>query len=194
MPESLILIGASTGGPGHINKILQGLPENFLSSIIIAQHMSPLFIPSFIKQLATLTSYHVVEAKDGMSVRSSCVYVCSGECRLSEREGTLYIESSDSSQSLYSPNIDSLFLSAAQLPKRLRRMGVILTGIGDDGAKGTKKLYQAGGYCLFESEESSIVYGMPRSAAEQVPEAEVGSLEQIIEKIIRFGVGNAGMV
>lgn len=194
MANTLILIGASTGGPGHIHKILQKLPEYFPASVIIAQHIGLPFVPSFIKHLSTLTPHPIFNVKDTMSIEPSAVYVCSGECHLSDRNGQLYIESRENPNSLFTPDINTLFLSAAMLPKSLRRMGVILTGIGDDGTNGAQKLHESGGYCLFESEESSIVYGMPRSAAERVPEAEIGTLESIVEKIISFGVSDARVV
>lgn len=194
MVNSLILIGASTGGPGHINRILEKLPKDFSSSLIIAQHMSSTFIPSFIKQLTTLTSYPIFEVNQSLKIQSSTIYVCNAECRLSEREREIYIDSYNNSESLYTPDIDTLFISAASLPWQLRRMGVIMTGIGEDGAKGAEALYQSGAKCLFESEESSIVYGMPRSAAERVPDAEVLGLDGIVEKIIQFGVGHVEMV
>jgi len=194
MVDSLILIGASTGGPGHINMILNGLPQNFRSAVVIAQHMGSSFLPSFIKQLSTLTPYRVLNVIDSMIVEPSTVYVCSGESRLIERDGEICFAWNKHSSSLYTPDIDSLFLSAAYLPGHLQIMGVILTGIGEDGALGVEALHQSGGYCLLESEISSIVYGMPRSASERVPEAEVGSLTQIVEKIIAFGSAHAGMV
>jgi len=194
MVDNLILIGASTGGPGHINTILKGLPQNFRSAVIIAQHMSLPFVPSFIKQLSTLTTHRVLNVKDTMMVEPSTIYVCSGESRLIEQDGEIRFVWNEHSRSFYTPDIDKLFLSAASLPSHLPRMGVILTGIGEDGTLGVEALHRSGGYCLFESEVSSIVYGMPRSASERVPEAEVSSLEQIVEKIIVFGSSYDGMV
>jgi len=194
MVDNLILIGASTGGPGHINTILKGLPQHFRSAVIIAQHMGLTFLPSFIKQLSSLTTHRVLNVKDTMIVEPSTIYVCSGESRLVERDGKICFEWNEHSRSFYTPDIDMLFLSAASLPSHLPRMGVILTGIGEDGTLGVEALYKSGGYCLFESEMSSIVYGMPRSASERVPEAEVGSLTQIVEKIIAFGTAHAEMV
>jgi len=194
MVDNLILIGASTGGPGHINTIVKGLPQHFRSTVIIAQHMGLPFVPSFIKQLSSLTTHRVLNVKDNMIVEPSTVYVCSGESRLVERDGEIRFAWNEHSPSLYTPDIDMLFLSAAFLPSHLRTMGVILTGIGNDGTLGVEALHQSGGYCLFESEESSIVYGMPRSASERVPEGDVGSLTQIVEKIIAFGSAHAGMV
>lgn len=129
-----------------------------------------------------------------MKLSPSTIYVCSGECRLSVREGEIHLTSHENNENLYNPDIDTLFLSAAALPEAIKCMGVILTGIGDDGAMGAEALHRAGGYCLFESEESAIVYGMPRSAAERVPEAFVGALEAIIEKINVFGMADVRMV
>lgn len=194
MVDKIILIGASTGGPGHINTILKELPKNFHAAVVIAQHMSLPFVPSFVKQLSTLTSYRVLNVIDNMIVVPSTIYICTGETRLVEQDGEICFALNAHSHSLYTPDIDMLFLSAASLPSHLRKMGVILTGIGEDGTLGVEALHQSGGYCLFENEASSIVYGMPRSASERVPEAEVGSLTQIVEKIIVFGADHVGMV
>lgn len=194
MVKTLILIGSSTGGPGHLNQILQQLPDDFTASMIIAQHMASPFIPGFIRQLSTLIDHPVLRVEAKTKLDSSTIYVCSGECRLREIEGEIYIESFENNDNLYNPDINTLFFSAARLPTEVKRMGVILTGIGDDGTLGAKELYQSGGYCLFESEKSAVVYGMPRSAAEYVPEADVGSLKEIIEKINLFGMENVRMV
>ncbi len=187
MVKKFILIGASTGGPGRLHTILEELPHNFCSAIIIAQHMVPLFIPSFVKQLSVSTSLEIQAVYDGIEILPSNVYVCSGECKLIEKEGRLCVVYAEPPELLYSPNVDTLFLSAAELSRSIEKMGIILTGIGDDGAKGSKALFDAGGVCMFESEESATVYGMPRCAIELVPQGKVGSMSQIIEAILDFG-------
>jgi len=186
--KKLILIGASTGGPGRLHTILEELPHDLDAVVIIAQHMAPHFIPSFVKQLSLSTSYEVKEVVDGMEISPSCIYICSGECQLIEKRGEIRFLHRNPSDLLYSPDVNALFLSASELSVIIEKMGIILTGIGDDGALGSKAVFDAGGVCMFESEESATVYGMPRCAIELVPQGKVGSMEQIIEAIRRFGV------
>lgn len=183
----LIIIGSSTGGPGHLDKILKGLSRDFNATIVIAQHMSPHFIESFARQIGTISSLEVHVAHDGMVLNPSNVYVCSGECRIVEDYHHLVLTHRQSNESIYTPDIDALFSSVAQLSSSFKRLGVILTGIGEDGAKGALELFESGGKCIFESEESAIVYGMPRRAIELVPQAATGSIDEIVRAINRFG-------
>ncbi len=183
----LILIGSSTGGPGHIDKILKGLNQNFKATIVIAQHMSPYFIESFARQIGTISPLEVHVVRDRMVLHPSCVYVCSGECRIVEKNDQLVFHHQESHESIYTPDIDALFSSAASLPSTYKRLGVILTGIGEDGAKGALEFFHSGGKCMFESEASAIVYGMPRRALELVPEGDTGTIEEITMAIKRFG-------
>lgn len=183
----LILIGSSTGGPGHLDRILKGLQQNFEGTIVIAQHMSPHFIDSFARQIGTISPLEVHVVRDGMTLHPSKLYVCSGECRIVENRAHLVFSRQESKVSLYTPDINALFSSAAKLSSVLKRFGVILTGIGEDGAKGASELFRSGGKCMFESEESAIVYGMPRRALELTPEADTGTIEEIASAIQRFG-------
>lgn len=185
--KNILLIGASTGGPGRLHTILEQLPSDFSPAIVIAQHMGSPFIASFVKQLSSITSLNVFKVCDGMELERSSVYVCSGECQLKEKEGRIYFVHNEHTPLPYTPDINTLLLSAAKLSKSMRKMGVILSGIGDDGAKGSRELFEAGGICMFESEQSATVYGMPRCAFELVPQADTGEMTQIISAIKSFG-------
>lgn len=183
----LILIGSSTGGPGHIDKIVKGLSPTFKGTLIIAQHMSPHFIESFTHQIGIISSIGVYSVHEGMRVEPASIYICSGECRLVQTGDELFFTQNDSIETIYTPDIDTLFFSASTLSPSIKRLGIILTGIGDDGSKGSLALYNAGVQCMFESEESAIVYGMPRRAKEVVPQADVGNIAEIVDAINRFG-------
>lgn len=185
--SKLIVIGSSTGGPGHIDKILKGLSRDFRGSIVIAQHMSPHFIESFARQIGTISPLEVNVVADGMILQPGSIYVCTGECRIIEEHHLLVFKHQLPNDTIYTPDIDTLFCSVAHLSRGLQRFGIILTGIGEDGAKGSLELFNSGGKCMFESEESAIVYGMPRRAIELVPQADVGSINQIVDAINRFG-------
>lgn len=185
--SSLILIGASTGGPGRIYSILESLDRNFLGTIVIAQHMNESFFESFVHQLKTLSSLPVSLITSEQLIEPNHVYVCSLTSQLKQTGESIWIEPSHRKDFSYNPQIDQLFSSAAFLPKRLKRLGIILTGIGEDGAIGALDLFRSGGVCMFESEKSAIVYGMPRRANELVPEGYVGDIDEIITVIQNFG-------
>lgn len=185
-PRKLILIGSSTGGPGHIQKILAGLVENFSTSLVIAQHMGREYIPSFVNQLQGRTPLDVVAVEDGMHIESHKVYICSLVTRLVVFRSGIGFQQTDSSASLYNPDINQLFESAAVMIQKISLMGIILTGVGDDGATGCKRLSDAGGFCIAEDESSAIVYGMPRQAKLMSNDITVKNLGDIITTINRF--------
>lgn len=192
--SSLILIGASTGGPGRIYSILSALDTNFEGTIIIAQHMSSSFVPSFINQLRSITPLQISAVEHPIKIEKGEVYICSFTSQLFLKNGEIWLEPAEEGDYPYNPHIDLLFSSASRLSSTIRRLGIVLTGIGDDGASGSLDLYQSGGDCLFESEASAIVYGMPRRAKELVHHADVGSIDEIIERIKEYGGVNVRMV
>lgn len=183
----LIFIGASTGGPSRIHTIVSSLSHDFRGAIIIAQHMGAEFISSFIKQLRKITSLNIEEIKGGVSVAPSTIYVCEVTSRLVTKAGRLWLEPVLGLEHFYSPEINTLFHSASLIDRFIERIGIILTGIGDDGALGSLALSQSGAQCYFESEESATVFGMPRCAKELVPSGQVGSMDDIVKVIQRFG-------
>lgn len=192
--SKLLLIGASTGGPGRIHTILSSLDPSFEGAIVIAQHMASPFIPSFIKQLQSNSLVSIHEIGEGMRVEDGHIYVCSVTSRLIGRHGDIWIEPAGEDDYPYNPEINTLFHSASHLSSTIKRLGVILTGIGEDGAKGALSLYQSGGECYFENEESATVYGMPRRAKELVENAKTGSMDDIINAIKNFGGSHVRMV
>lgn len=185
--SKLLLIGASTGGPGRIHSILEALPSDFRHTIVIDQHMGAAFIPSFIKQLQAHCIFPIQMVSTDQRLLPKTIYVCQYTSRIIEQNGEYWIKPDQSSLFNFNPEINTLFFSAAPLAAKVGIMGIILTGIGDDGAEGSRELYQAGGACFFENEESAIVYGMPRRAKELVPEAPIGNLDDIVSAIKEFG-------
>lgn len=192
---ALILIGASTGGPGRMYSILSALERSFNGTVIIAQHMGTPFIQSFVHQLQSIASLPISAVTLPTVLERGHVYVCSVTSCLFMKDGEIVlIPAEEDGEYPYNPQIDILFSSASTLPCTLKRLGVILTGIGDDGAVGSLELFESGGECLFESEESAIVYGMPRRAKELVSAAGVGSVDEIIKRIQEFGGSDVRMV
>ncbi len=186
-PDKLILIGASTGGPGHIQKIIKSLPPVFSASIIIAQHMGDEFIPSFVNQLQHNTSLNVQAVTDKQRLEPGYIYICSLITRLVLISNRLSFQQLQGDSGRYNPDIDQLFESVSLLASNYDVMGVILTGVGNDGARGCKLLSDAGGKCITESESSAVVYGMPLQAKLIVDDIKVQHLQKVIQSIISFG-------
>lgn len=179
----LILIGASTGGPGHIQKILENLESDFNATVIIAQHMGEAYLPSFTRNLNEKCSIEVCMVDDGMRLELSKVYICSGLCTLVKN---LEFSKQTTKTHHFNPDINTLFESAVKVLDRFEVMSVILTGIGEDGAKGSLFLSNAGAKCLAESEQSAIVFGMPKRTMELCKNIEVKNLDKIVEDVQNF--------
>lgn len=190
----LIFVGASTGGPGRIHTILSSLHSDYRGTIVIAQHMAQEFIPSFVKQLRGLTTLNIKEIGSGVLVEQSTIYVCEVTSHIVSRGGNLWIEPLQESEHFYNPEINTLFHSGALIDRSIERIGIILTGIGDDGALGALALSNSGAQCYFESEESATVFGMPRCAKELVVSGYVGSMDDIVKVIQHFGAGDVRVV
>lgn len=186
-PKKVIVIGASTGGPGHIRSIMSSLSGEIEAAIVIAQHMDAVYLPSFAKQMHELSHLDVELVDEPVLLEGGRVYICLGSSVFRTVPEGISLERDPSCAGHYNPNIDRLFDSAAEVAKGAEVMGIILTGIGEDGAKGCLKLSEAGGYCVAESEKSAIVFGMPKRAYELNSKMEVKELDAIIETIASFG-------
>lgn len=187
MKKKLILIGASTGGPGHLKKILLSLANSFRVPIVIAQHMNPIFIKSFVKQFDDELSFDFLLANSKHDIKPSTVYVCETHCELCRQGSYLRVESAPGVVSHYNPSVDHLFHSATKLVDSYDILAVLLTGIGQDGAEGLDALQNAGATCIAESESSAIGFGMPKKAAELNKNIKVMDLDTIMNYIQKFG-------
>ncbi len=115
------------------------------------------------------------------------MYICAKHCEFSKKDFKLYLEKANGVMSYYNPSIDHLFLSAVKLCKDYDILAILLTGIGQDGAQGLSELKEAGAVCIAESEESAIVYGMPKKAVELNSNIKVMHLDEIVKYIEGFG-------
>lgn len=187
MSRKLILIGASTGGPGHLKKILGSLDSSFQTPIIIAQHMNQTFIESFVKQFDNELPLNVSMVDNSHIIESNNIYICSKHCEFVEKNYEVELNCVDNVDSYYNPSVDHIFGSAVPLTQKYDILAVLLTGIGHDGAQALSDLYDVGATCIAESESSAIVYGMPKRAVEINPSVKSLDLVSIIEEIKRFG-------
>jgi two-component system chemotaxis response regulator CheB len=165
----LLVIGSSTGGPKALQDILPTLPANLPVPCLIVQHMPSTFTRPFADRLDGLCQVHVKEAEQGEPLKAGTVYIAPGGIHMTYGargpKGCIDL-SPEPVSSLHRPSVDVLFLSVAELFKGQVLAG-ILTGMGSDGAKGMEQLKKKGAHTLAESEESCVVYGMPRAAVER---------------------------
>jgi two-component system chemotaxis response regulator CheB len=165
----LLVIGSSTGGPKALQDILPALPANLPVPCLIVQHMPSTFTKPFADRLDGLCQVHVKEAEQGEPLKAGTVYIAPGGIHMTYGargpKGCIEL-SSEPVSSLHRPSVDVLFLSVAEL-FRGQVLAGILTGMGSDGAKGMDQLKHKGAHTLAESEESCVVYGMPRAAVER---------------------------
>ncbi|GAA3905235.1 chemotaxis response regulator protein-glutamate methylesterase [Halomonas cibimaris] len=178
--EKLIIIGASTGGTEAIRAVLEPLPAN-APAILITQHMPGGFTRSFAERLNRLCRVTVKEATDGERVLPGHAYIAPGDQHLKlARSGANYVARLDSGPPVnrHRPSVDVLFRSAAQQAGK-NAIGVILTGMGKDGAQGLLEMRQAGAATLAQNEASCVVFGMPREAMAAGAAQEVLALDDI---------------
>jgi len=183
--ERLVCIGVSTGGTESVRAVLECLPGH-APPILIVQHMPQGFTAAFARRLNGLTEMDVVEAKDGDAVRQGCAYIApGGRHMLLQRSGRRYhIEIKDGpAVSRHRPSVDVLFRSAAQCAGQ-NALGIIMTGMGDDGARGLLEMRKLGATTRAQDEESCVVFGMPKEAIACGAAEKVISLAQIPKEIM----------
>lgn len=188
--EKIIMIGASTGGTEAIKDVLVQLPEN-CPGILIAQHMPPGFTLSFANRLNSLCRITVKEAEHGELVKPGHAYIAPGHSHLLlQRRGAQYFTelSQEAPVNRHRPSVDVLFRSAANRAGA-NAFGVILTGMGKDGALGLLDMKRAGAYTIAQNEETCVVFGMPREAIAVGAADEIIPLNDIAGRMLKVLVG-----
>jgi two-component system, chemotaxis family, protein-glutamate methylesterase/glutaminase len=176
-----VLLGASTGGPSAIQSVIGSLPGRFDAAILISQHMPAGFTKAFAERLDRNSQLRVKEAEDGDLVETGSVLVApGGKNLLVEKKGDRAVARIEdkSDRYKYVPSVDALFVSGSAIFAD-RCLGVVLTGMGNDGSDGVRRVKAAGGQVIVESEKSCIVYGMPKEAIATQSVDEVLNLEDI---------------
>ncbi len=185
--RSLVAIGSSTGGPSALLNVLGRLPKEFPVPIVIAQHIAEGFVPGLVAWLDTGCQLTVREAKDGALAEPGYVYLAPTGSNL-EMDGYTMRFSEPQHGQLYIPSADTLFISTANSFGR-SAVGVILTGMGADGAEGLKRMHDAGAATVAQDEDTSTVYGMPKAAADLGAVDVVLGVNDIAEEIERLAAG-----
>jgi len=190
----IVAIGTSTGGPSALQAVLPTLPGNFPVPVLVAQHMPPGFTGPLAQRLNGLCPLKVREGIHGEVLKAGTVYVAPAgkQIQVQRKSGQLILQIGDEAPipTLYHPSVDVMFLSLAKAVGK-GTLGVVMTGMGSDGTKGMKELKAADGFAIAESEETCVVYGMPRSIVDAgladrvVPLGEIG--RTIVECVMRRG-------
>lgn len=183
--ERIVAIGASTGGTEALRVFLEALPAD-APGILIVQHMPEKFTANFAARLNTLCRVTVKEAEDGDSViRGQALIAPGNKHLLLKRSGArYYVEVRDGPLvSRHRPSVDVLFRSTARYAGR-NAVGVIMTGMGDDGAKGLLEMKEAGAYSIAQDEASCVVFGMPAEAIKLGAVDKIMPLSQIAAKVV----------
>jgi two-component system chemotaxis response regulator CheB len=184
--ESIVCIGASTGGTESLREVLTSLPANS-PGIVIVQHMPERFTASFAKRLDGLCEVDVKEAEDGDAVLRGRVLIAPGNFHtMIERSGANYRVSVKTGPlvSRHRPSVDVLFRSAARSAGS-NAVGVIMTGMGDDGARGLEEMQKAGARTIAQDEATSVVFGMPKEAIARGCVDRIVPLQQIAAELLR---------
>jgi two-component system chemotaxis response regulator CheB len=170
----VVVIGASTGGPATFMRMAPGFTREFPAAVILVQHMPATFTTQYALQLAEFTNIRVKEAENGEGIQQGTLYVCPGGQHLRvSQTGRMQLDPTTGRIDGYLPNIDVTLDSVAAFAGPMS-IGVILTGMGSDGARGARAVKSAGGMVLAQDEATSVIFGMPGEAI------KTGAVEQVL--------------
>ncbi|WP_346869887.1 chemotaxis response regulator protein-glutamate methylesterase [Clostridium sp. UBA5119] len=186
---SAIVMGASTGGPKALFNVITNLPEKLGVPILVVQHMPEGFTKAFAERLDKFSKVKVVEAREGMSIEKDVVYIAPGGKHMAiSRNKTITLNLEPPMWGVR-PAVDKLFISGAKVYGE-NLLGIILTGMGRDGADGIIEVKKAGGATISEDESTCIIYGMPKAAYDTNMIDEVIPLYDISKRIANIVLGD----
>jgi two-component system chemotaxis response regulator CheB len=196
-PRRLLAIGVSTGGPTALSVLIPMLPADFPAPVLIVQHMPPVFTRLLAERLQKQSRLRIEEAEPGALVEPGKILIAPGDFHMYvEKQGSLFRIVLDQSTPLNScrPSVDALFNSVATA-YGAAAVGVILTGMGQDGMRGAERLKHAGGYVIAQDEASSVVWGMPGFVARAGIADAVVPLTDVVPQILKqTGQAAAGLL
>jgi two-component system chemotaxis response regulator CheB len=187
--ERVVIIGVSTGGPSTLEEILTEIPEDFPIPIIIAQHMPPTFTKSFADRLNSICELNCVEVDHPMPVETGTIYIGKGgtDVVLARRMGKLIVQPKPENPSfLWHPSVELLGRSALEHCDPKKIIGVMLTGMGYDGSDSFTEIKKSGGKTIAESEESAVVFGMPKELIEKGGATVILPSDKIAKQLIKW--------
>lgn len=189
--SKIILIGASTGGPGVIEKLISSLPNNFSVPICIVQHFPSELTLSFALRLQTLTCNKVIESYDGMILEKGMIVIAKGGVHLGFRVQSNHIAIKQSSVGIrndFIPSVDEMMINCLDVYEPSSILAILLSGIGDDGVEGIVKIHSLGGFTICQDEQSSAVFGMPARAIERGAAKAILPVDEIAAMMKKFAL------
>jgi two-component system chemotaxis response regulator CheB len=185
----LVLVGTSTGGPAALDTVLPRLPADFPWPVLVAQHLPASFTGPFAKRLDRECHLDVVEVNKPMPLRPGTIYIGKGDADVTvahRATGVIAMSVPAKASYLWHPSVERMVASALDHLEPSRLVGVMMTGMGNDGAEAMKRLRLAGGHTIAEAESSAIVWGMPGELVKNGGAEKVRPLEDIAETIIEM--------
>jgi two-component system chemotaxis response regulator CheB len=185
-PAECVVIAASTGGPTALQAVVSGLPAGFAAAVLVVQHIPRGFTKSLAERLDARSAIPVREAQDGETVEPGRVLLAPAGIHtklLRRRGGVEVVLDEEPRDALHRPSADVLMASAAEVFGPFV-MGVVLTGMGADGTEGLRAIREKGGLTLAESEETCVIYGMPKAAIEAGVVHRVAPLDRLAGEIL----------
>lgn len=183
----VVVVAVSTGGPEALSRLIPALPEDFPLPILVVQHMPASFTPSFARNLDRRSALNVVEAEAGMTPQAGTVYLAPGGIHmvLDGRHALERLEMDDGPpECSVKPSADVLFRSVATAYRNRDVLALVLTGMGEDGTRGLRELKENNCYCITQSEDSCVVYGMPRMVDEAGLSDESAPIDAIAGRLV----------
>ena len=185
--KKIIAIGTSTGGPRALQDVIPFIPRNIDAGILIVQHMPPGFTKSLAERLDGMSQIHVKEAEDGDVMQAGVAYLAPGDSHIKvTKQGSQFVIKLDNGERVsgHKPSVDAMMYSIASLNDS-NVIGVIMTGMGADGADGMSKVKANKGFIIAQDEESCVVFGMPKSTIKLGVVDKVVSLTNIANEIVK---------
>jgi two-component system, chemotaxis family, protein-glutamate methylesterase/glutaminase len=185
----VVVLGASTGGPATVMRLAPGFTREFPAAVFLVQHMPASFTSQYATQLAEFTGIRVKEAEANEPVQPGTLYICPGGQHLRiTPTGRIQLDSTSGRINGYLPNIDVTMESAAAYAGSMA-IGVVLTGMGNDGAAGAKAIQRAGGFVIAQDEATSVIFGMPAEAIKAANVEQVLGIDDIYAAIEKRVIG-----
>jgi two-component system, chemotaxis family, protein-glutamate methylesterase/glutaminase len=185
----IVVLGASTGGPATVMRLAPGFTRDFPAAVFLVQHMPAAFTTQYAAQLAEFTGIRVKEAEANEPVQPGTLYICPGGQHLRiTATGRIQLDATSGRINGYLPNIDVTMESAAAFAGSMA-IGVVLTGMGNDGAAGAKAIQLAGGFVIAQDEATSVIFGMPAEAIKAAQVEQVLGIDDIYAAIEKRVIG-----
>jgi two-component system chemotaxis response regulator CheB len=187
-PDGVVLVGCSTGGPAALDALLAPLPADFPWPILVAQHMPQAFTGALARRLDGLCRIRVGEVVGPTPLEPGCAYIARGDADVlvaARPQGIVALAAPSSEAFRWHPSVDRMVDSAMAVLPAARLAGVLMTGMGDDGAAAMTRLRRAGGFTLAEAEETAVVWGMPGELVRAGGAGRVAPLDALAAELVR---------